>query len=636
MNEFERKIADAALDPKLKQTANEKEKKIRIRDVVAVFVPDWHKYVRGTVKKKEKDGSYVIWAHDYGVPIVSNASFIEKLPHSFSGANIRTRRIHRGGIENCLPSETKYDLELGTTYKEKLSNWTPAAIKQTQDILNIGVKLEFEHVEDLSPFNKEHLFGRLMMQRQNGQMVNLMKCLLDMNMAVLAEGEFKYELTTIESIKQADWISINGTAMNMKMVVEPLLAVIDETGFTDSEIFDDDVDDDDEAISDVTMNNEMSIEVNNKFFDESASVIGPMMRNNLNANGEINKNIENGSGAIAKPPNKNANGTFEQQSGNSEQNMANGSRDGKQQPRNRTRDSNKHSKQNKKPGNQEHRPPTSGRNNQANNNSRGINQNQNRFDSQPSAIKSEKLVNSLLQQPPYPLNQQRQQSHAQQRLDNRNRYDLPPKDFGCTEFSAMFNKKSTSLGPAQFQHPSGLPPPPPSNNFGPPFLPLRFGPNPHINFHGMFNNMPPPPPGPQPLSAQFGDRPLMLDNTPNDLQSFPRMTINSPNAPNQRRQNNAQRNPRRRSDGRNRQFEGQHQKLNEKSSVNGKLNNLRYREDVESFEASFRKPTTSVQPHQSSASEVSTDKPSEKNTTQITEEGQTNGSKSIGTEVVEK
>lgn len=157
----------------------EGKEKLLISEVVAVFVPDWHKYIRAAIKKKHDDECYCVWAIDYGVPILSHISNIAKLPRKFTGMQLNNKRIHVGGIENCVPAQTKYDINTGGIIKEKLSNWSPDAVELTKKLVNQAIKLEFEHVENLAEHKRPHFFGRLMMQRQDGEMVNVLKCLLE-------------------------------------------------------------------------------------------------------------------------------------------------------------------------------------------------------------------------------------------------------------------------------------------------------------------------------------------------------------------------------------------------------------------------------------------------------------------------
>lgn len=256
-----------------------KERKIRLSEVVAVFVTDWHKYVRASVKKREGDDLYCVWAIDYGVPMVVHASNIVNLPHAFTGMQLskdkqHDKRVHTGGMENCLPAEKQFNIERESNDKQKLMNWSPQAIELVQKILNQAVKLEFEHVQDLSPMKKTHFFGRLMMQRpSDGEMINVMKILLEMNMAVLAEREFKSELTSIESLSQPIMFTAKNELLDTKTCVVPVKMVsITNTGFSSREIFENE----NESVIDEN-DDDLPIE-DNEFFDDSASVMQPKLR----------------------------------------------------------------------------------------------------------------------------------------------------------------------------------------------------------------------------------------------------------------------------------------------------------------------------------------------------------------------
>lgn len=81
----------------------ESHEKIRLSDVVGAFVAEWNKWIRATVKRKEKDDHFSVLAIDYGVPLVLKSQYIVKLPNSFGGIQLMKKRIHVGGIENCYP-----------------------------------------------------------------------------------------------------------------------------------------------------------------------------------------------------------------------------------------------------------------------------------------------------------------------------------------------------------------------------------------------------------------------------------------------------------------------------------------------------------------------------------------------------
>lgn len=268
------RIADALKD-------DSKERQIRMSEVVAVFVSDWHKYVRATVKRREGDDLYCVWALDYGVPMVVHASNIVKLPSAFTGMHLnkqREKRIHTGGMENCLPAEKRFNIANESSDKQKLLNWTPQAIDLVQKILNQAIKVEFEHVEDLAPMKRPHFFGRLMICRpSDGEMINVVKSLLEMNMAVLAEQEFKIALTSIESLNQPIMFSAHNELLDVQMCVLPIKIVSKtDTGFSNEDMFESE--NEDELLSGEN-DADLPIE-DNEFFDDSASVIKPKLRNN--------------------------------------------------------------------------------------------------------------------------------------------------------------------------------------------------------------------------------------------------------------------------------------------------------------------------------------------------------------------
>lgn len=277
MDKLEKKVEGAAKD-KLKKE-NPPEKKIRMSEVVAVFVSDWHKYIRASVKRKERDDLYCVWAIDYGVPMVVHESNITPLQRSFTGMTLNSKswkRIHIGGMENCLPAEKQFNMAKESSDKQKLMNWSPQAIELVQKILNQAIKLEFEHVVDLLPQRRSHYFGRLMMQRpSDGQMMNVVKSLLEMNMAVLAEQEFKTELTSIESLSQPYMFSVNNELLDVKMCVQPVKTVSNDTGYSNSDIFESESEN--ESLIGEDIANDLPIE-DNEFFDDSVSVMQPRYR----------------------------------------------------------------------------------------------------------------------------------------------------------------------------------------------------------------------------------------------------------------------------------------------------------------------------------------------------------------------
>lgn len=229
LDNLEKKVEGAAKDSVAESRENgSRERKIALSDVVAVFVTDWRKYVRASVKKRERNDLYSVWCIDYGVPMVVHASNIVNLPNAFRGMQLtkNERIVHTGGMENCLPAEKQINFAQVSSTMQKLRNWTPNAIGLMQKILDQAVKLEFEHVQDLSPTKKPHYFGRLMIQRlSDGEMIDVMEALLEMNMAISPQEDFKSELMSIESISQPITFTVNNELLDVKMCVVPFKTV---------------------------------------------------------------------------------------------------------------------------------------------------------------------------------------------------------------------------------------------------------------------------------------------------------------------------------------------------------------------------------------------------------------------------
>lgn len=393
---------------------------------------EWHKWIRVTIKKKEKLDQYLVWAFDYGVPMLVESKNIVKLPRKFAGMKLKCPRIKMGGMKNCVPVNLKYDILTASSYSEPLSNWTDNAINKIKMVIDRAIKLQFEASEDLMIMKRPHFFGRLMVQREDGAVVDVLKCLLDLQEAKLTDT-FKDDLTSIDTLKQESWTS-NGTALNTKLMVFPVLTVKADNGFTDQEFFGDEEED---AFDD----NEIDVE-DEEFFDESASRINPGML-------ESHEYVQNTSNALTSD-----NVASETQSKvDSERTVTpNGKH---QQKYDRQKDV--HFKHN----------PIANRNGDGKHNSYHMN-NQRSYRNHPPQNQRGSMRNYPQQQFRPPLNASNQQRYqlnqpqkpfnaprrwdntynpsnfAARRQDNPNRSAVPRDNFGSDDFNANFGKKLTS------------------------------------------------------------------------------------------------------------------------------------------------------------------------------------------------
>lgn len=280
-----------AFETKIEQTAKSYESKplnLKVGNVVAVYLPDWNKTIRASVKKlyNEDIGKMSVWAIDYGYPLLVDPQNVRRLPNSFSGMHKDTPRILVGGIENCLPAEMVYDIETQTSTKVRTTKWSAKAIELAQDVLSRAIKVEFEHVEMMKPRHKPHWFGRLMIQRQSdGQMFDLVKVLMDMKCAMLVSNNFKVELTTVETLEQQVYMSTKNELLTTELIVQPFKSVVHENCYLD--------DDEDDAVEDDDENSEIPIDElpdeDNEFFNDSVSMIQTKGQSNGYAVSDVNE-----------------------------------------------------------------------------------------------------------------------------------------------------------------------------------------------------------------------------------------------------------------------------------------------------------------------------------------------------------
>lgn len=197
----------------------------KIGEVCGVFVPFCNKWIRASVKGKDSEAGemrYSVWAIDYGFPLVSRAVHTIKVPNSFQGMHLKNKTILIGGIENIVPAKVNYNVTMRNAVKEKLTKWTPEAIDLAQGILQRAIKLKFEQVHELKE-RKSHWFGRLMIQTPEKQMMNVVKCLIEMNFAALTDGDFAEEIKLTETLQQQSWLSAKGEMLDAKLIISPLV-----------------------------------------------------------------------------------------------------------------------------------------------------------------------------------------------------------------------------------------------------------------------------------------------------------------------------------------------------------------------------------------------------------------------------
>lgn len=204
-----------------KMQSPEENEEIEIGDIVSAIVPFWHKWIRVQIKEKDKNGFYSVWAIDYGVPMISKPSQIIKLPPMYAKMNMKNPRIHLGGLRNCIPAETIYDLEKNNNVLIEKSNWTVKSIEIAQKLISNAIQLQFEDVVELVSMNRPHSFGTLKVQKPDGSWIDLNQCLATALVAKTSNDNWKAQVHRFESIRQDEWKTMDGKHLEINFVVLP-------------------------------------------------------------------------------------------------------------------------------------------------------------------------------------------------------------------------------------------------------------------------------------------------------------------------------------------------------------------------------------------------------------------------------
>lgn len=203
LHEMEQKIYGTVCK-KLHSTENSDE--IEIDDTVAVMMSHWNRWVRGQLKEVTSDGNFLVWAIDYGVPIISKSSHVIKLPPKYTTMNVRCPRIHIGGLMNCIPAEGTYDFQTDNMIAKETSAWSKKAIEIGQTAIGCAIQMKFECSKEFTLMNRVHRFGHLACQKPDGTWTDLTKCLSNAFVTKITTDDcFQTNVHQMESIRQAEW-----------------------------------------------------------------------------------------------------------------------------------------------------------------------------------------------------------------------------------------------------------------------------------------------------------------------------------------------------------------------------------------------------------------------------------------------
>lgn len=207
LDEMEMKIKGTV--GKRTQSSDQPEE-IQIGDIVAVFFGDMNKWIRGIIKAKDDKGLVYVFAVDYGVPLISNAVQILKLPPIYAKMNVKYQRVHLGGIINCVPAESKYDFEKESVVLREQNDWSANAIEIAQNFIGRAVNLKFDEVEQVRFADGPHLFGHLKIQKADGSWIDLNDCLCEASVAKITDDTWANHAHRLDTINQKEWLAMDG------------------------------------------------------------------------------------------------------------------------------------------------------------------------------------------------------------------------------------------------------------------------------------------------------------------------------------------------------------------------------------------------------------------------------------------
>lgn len=360
---------------------------------------------------------------------------------------------------------------------------------------------------------------------------------------------------TIESLHQTIYLSVNNESLDMKMCVEPIKTVANDTGYTNSDIFESD--NENASLIDKDELNDLSAE-DNEFFDDSASVVHPKVRFEISAGNALAPVLENESTKenIVADSNANQSKSKSTDSKDKSENDAQSNSTSAVEKNGGKQQSKKRKKNALKQRNRDRACDSKPNNNQSEYQQRPQQQQQQKqpqSNQSPPQQQKQKQNEQQQQQQNRQINKKRQ-SGAQQRvfngeqnsnhsnfqhlehvkssphsIQNHNQHSshsnfrkFPPNaELGCPEFEASLGKPPPGFSPYGFSSPIGAPVP----------VPYPF------KFTGMFSPSPQRGPPHQArvsnFPPRFQNRPGSFENSSNQMMNMmPSMNIHSPNFPN--------------------------------------------------------------------------------------------------------
>lgn len=205
---------------KANKSTNEPDE-LNVGDIIAANVPFWDKWVRAQIKEIAENGLFYVWTIDYGVPLVLKSSQIVKIQPIYAKMNTKYPRIFVGGLIDCIPAESSYDLINDAKIVTDLPNWSTKAIEMVKTAISSTNCLKFEKTKEISLMNRMHRFGHLKCQRSDGSWIDLNTSLTNALFAKSYTNGFSTQIDRLDSIRQIEWKNDAGIPFSVSFNILP-------------------------------------------------------------------------------------------------------------------------------------------------------------------------------------------------------------------------------------------------------------------------------------------------------------------------------------------------------------------------------------------------------------------------------
>lgn len=180
--------------------------RLDVGDIVAVNFVVWNKYIRAEILQKGElqQEEYIVWAIDYGFPLLSKREHLRYLPEALAN---RIGHIYRGGVANIQPAVLDYDHIESNLVMAKQDEWLQRSCDMFEKLLSDASCIVF--VEKFQTANDHH-WGELIISNHKGNKFNAHTYLQAAKFAIDVDPQlFPKMCVKLKTTSIAPWLSNN-------------------------------------------------------------------------------------------------------------------------------------------------------------------------------------------------------------------------------------------------------------------------------------------------------------------------------------------------------------------------------------------------------------------------------------------